>query len=930
MILQRLKKQPIFDLILAVFLVALSVFINQLLVSKKIEIQQWDNLFYDFESSLKTTAVDDHIVILAIDDISLSKLGKWPWSRALHAGIIDRLTEAKVEAVALDILFMEPDLMFPENDRLLATAIRKNGRVVLPVLTTVQNEGVIVTKPLSEIAEAAAQLVHVNMHFDKQGVVRDLDLSVKVINNSTIPAMALALHHLTVEQTSSLNYSEGGRMLINYQGPPGHFKQISYVDVLLDKNVLKQLQGKIVLIGMTASGVGNRIATPVSKKLHLMSGIELHANALSTLQSGRITHALNWSIYTVITIFLITIPVFLFRLLTPAYALVLVVIFSILTVVVSTIVLNQVFLWFSPLPTLLCLFVSYPLWSKKKVEQLNHSLFTVNAKATSTLEAIGDAVITTDDSDCIEFMNPAAENMFATSLVKVKKKPFSELFTRLDFKGFEELSLGVLTKLGKKTEIQAICNVKGEEIAVRVSSSPMYDEKKRPLGMVYAFNDLTEIINIHRKISFVATHDALTKLPNRILFQDRIQQSIVKANRESLQFAVLFIDLDGFKKINDAMGHHYGDELLQLVADSLSQWVRKSDTIARWGGDEFVVLLENLASLSDAADIARKIVDGLANSMLINQQEVFVTSSIGISLFPEDGEEANTLIVKADAAMYSVKKQGKNGFCFYSQKLKNQAKEKLILEVEIRKAIEHDEFEMYYQPQIDLMTKKLIGTEALIRWNHPIRGFISPDEFIPLAEEVGLIVDLGGWVITTVCLQLKSWQLKELDNFKVAINLSTQQFVDKDLVRFITSEINKYGLSSKVIQLEITESMMIQDIDQVINILDNLKTAGISIAIDDFGTGYSSLEYLKRLPIDKLKIDKSFIDSIHNNKDDANIVQAVIALGHNLGMEIIAEGVENNEQADFLQEKSCDYAQGYLYSKALPAQQMGLLIEKLK
>jgi len=924
---QTNNRQLAFEILLAVFLVVLSLFINQLLINKISLLQQWDNLFYDIELSVRTPVVEDSVVIVAIDDASLTKLGQWPWPRAIHARLIDQLTAANVAGIAMDILFMEPDRIHPENDQLLASAIRRNGRVIMPVLTSIQDQQFVITKPLPDIADAAAQLAHVNMQFDSQGIVRQLDLEMDLGNGEVLPALSLALSKLNGKYNPSF-ISGLENILINFSGPPGHFQHVSYVDVLLEKDIQQKLLGKTVFIGMTASGLGSRIATPVSNKLQLMSGIEFQANAFSTIQSGRIVQPMQWVGYLLISILLIAIPVFIFRCIRPSYALILLLVFSMLTILTSLLLLNNLLQWFSPLPILLCQILSYPLWSKQQLEQLEHSLFKAHEKSTATLKAIGEAVVTTDHENCITFMNPAAEIMFGRPLAVVKQQAFSRLFQVLDDTSFELIGIERLTTTTKNTEVQAIRNLQGEEIAVHITSSVMHDEKKRSIGIVYAFNDLTEIIRVHQKISFVATHDSLTKLPNRVLLQDRLQQAIIKAKRESLIFSLLFIDLDGFKKINDAMGHDCGDVLLQTVANRLRNWVRKSDTISRWGGDEFIILLENLALPSDAADVAGKIIASLSSVVLLNQQEVFVTPSIGISLYPDDGVHAAELIAKSDTAMYNVKKHGKNNYCFYSHKLENQAKEKLLLETELRKAIDAGEFEMYYQPQIDISSNQLIGAEALIRWNHPQKGLIAPDKFIPLAEEIGLMVSLGEWIIENVCLQLNTWKTQGFKPIKVAINLSAQQFTDKDLVSIISREIKKYDLAPELIQVEITESMMLQDIEQVIKILTDLKSAGISIAIDDFGTGYSSLEYLKRLPIDKLKIDKSFIDSVLHDPDDASIVQAVIALGHNMNMQIIAEGVENELQANFLQDKKCDFAQGYFYSKALPAQKMGLMFEK--
>ena len=917
-----LNKQGLFSMNLTIILVVLSILLNQRQI-----LQRWDNLFYDLESTSITRPANDKIVIVAIDDDSLHILGKWPWSRATHARLLTYLSKAGVAAIGMDLLFMEPDLRYPEDDQLLTAAIEKNGHVVLPALTSLQNNRFIITKPITKISEKA-QLAHVNLQFDSQGIVRKQDLQLVLDNGQLLPSMALALSRLIPEYIESPELIRQKEIFINFAHPKGQFTQVSYADILLDAKVRKKLANKIVLVGITAAGLSSRFATPASKNQQLMSGIELQANALSTILSRQIVQPVNWLGYLLLSLLLLVIPINLFRVSKPSAALFIVLGFSALTISISFFLLGIFMLWFAPLPTLLCLILSYPLWSWYRLEQTNHSLFLAHEQANATLKAIGEALISTDENDCIEFMNPAAEKMLACTLTEVIQQPFSEYCQIVEQNDSIFSPAYALAKNNLNAESKIIRNNKKEEFAVRISSSPVYSENNTPSGVVYALSDLSEIININNKILFVATHDELTGLPNRVLLQDRLEQAIISAKRANSTFAILFIDLDGFKKINDAMGHASGDLLLQEVAIRIRSWVRLSDTIARWGGDEFIVLLDSLTQINDATDVTAKIQYSLNQPFLLHDQEVFITPSIGITLFPQDGQQTETLLAKADAAMYNIKQNGGNSFCFYSKDLENRAKEKLVLETELHQAIESGEFEMHYQPQVELKSGKLIGAEALIRWIHPKNGLLSPQQFIPLAEETGLIVAIGEWVVTTVCKQIESWQEQDYGLIKVAINLSSQQFLQKNLVSFITSEMLKYNVSSDLLQIEITESVIIQDINEGIKILDNLKSHGISIAIDDFGTGYSSLEYLNRLPIDKLKIDKSFIDNVLDSNGDASIVQAVISLGHNMNMKIIAEGIETEDQEAFLQQHLCDYGQGYLYSKPISAEKMGQLFEE--
>lgn len=927
MISNIVKNKLSFDFILALVLVALSLLLNQLLFDKVEILQRWNSLFYDLEYRSNERAANDDIVIVAIDDISLQSLGRWPWPRITHAALIDKLTEAGVAAIGLDILFMEPDLANPDHDLQLGAAIHRNGHVVLPVLTAFQDQSYLIARPLVEISEYA-QLAHVNLHFDQQGVVRKLDLQLDLDEAQPLPAMSLALSR-QLERPGELSEQDlKTPVLISYSRYPHQFQQISYVDVLLNPDIQQTLQGKVILIGLTAGGVNNHFATPVSTNQQLMSGIVFQANALATIQSGQIIHPLSQSLYTLVTLVLIVIPVLLFRFYRPSVALLLAFVFSALTCIFSFFMLNMQQLWFTPVPTLLCLILSYPLWSWRRIENLNHFLFAEHEKASATLNAIGEAVITTDNKGHIEFMNPVAEKMLACTLADARTQYFTETCRIVEQ---EEAILWNRDDLATKKKHSKICiirNQQNEEYTVRISTRPIRTKNGLQTGFVFALNDLTEITNINKKIAFVATHDDLTGLPNRVLLQDRLEQALNNSKQEGEKFAVLFIDLDGFKKINDAMGHSCGDLILQQVAMRLQKWVRQSDSISRWGGDEFIILMVNIASPNVAAEIAQKILQSLGQSFIVKQQEVFVTPSIGISLFPEDGENSEIILAKADKAMYNVKKNGCNNFCFYSLNQENQAREKLLMETELHQALKFNQFEVYYQPQIDLLSYRLIGFEALIRWQHPEKGLIMPGVFIPLAEELGLIASIGEWVITAVCQQLQISSNQNLPFVKIAINLSAQQFSQNNLVKTITREIKKYGVAKGALQVEITESMMIQDMERVNQILNELKAAGISIAIDDFGTGYSSLEYLKRFPIDELKIDKSFVDNILHNSDDANIVRAVTELGHNMKMRIIAEGIETKEQALFLQQHHCDYGQGYFFSKPVHASEVEQTIEK--
>jgi diguanylate cyclase (GGDEF)-like protein/PAS domain S-box-containing protein len=438
--------------------------------------------------------------------------------------------------------------------------------------------------------------------------------------------------------------------------------------------------------------------------------------------------------------------------------------------------------------------------------------------------------------------------------------------------------------------------------------------------------DITDRKDAEQRISYMASHDALTSLPNRTLLQDRVQQTLVHNQRRNLQAAVLFIDLDKFKIINDSLGHDVGDELLKEAAARQVAEVRSEDTVARQGGDEFIILLSTISNPQDAAIIAQKLIDSLCKPFFIKGKELLISASIGIAIFPDDGSNIDSLLKNSDIAMYHAKESGRSNFQFFSAKMNQQAAEKQALSVDLRHATERNELFLVYQPVIDMLSGAICGMEVLLRWQHPLHGLISPVKFIPLAEETGLILPIGEWVIRTACKQMAEWKQAGQSVPRLAINLSPQQFRQKFLANTIAEILKETNTDTSQIGIEITESMLVHNIDEVVETLLNLSNMGLEISIDDFGTGYSSLSYLKRFPINKLKIDKSFIDDIATHPDDAAIVKAIIAMAHGLSMKVVTEGVETAEQLEFLREQGCEQYQGYIFSKPLlPAVALQLL-----
>ena len=460
--------------------------------------------------------------------------------------------------------------------------------------------------------------------------------------------------------------------------------------------------------------------------------------------------------------------------------------------------------------------------------------------------------------------------------------------------------------------------------------APVLGEDGRPTGYEGTVEDITERRLYQVRIEHQANYDTLTGLANRSLLQDRLQQALLTATSFGTRLAVAFVDLDRFKFINDSLGHHVGDELLKAVAARVKSCVRECDTVARLGGDEFVLLINGHSGPDSVRQIMERMLAAVAQPWVIEQGEYHVSCSIGVALHPEDGEDALTLLKHADSAMYRAKDNGRDNFQFFTRELNTLMTERLEMEGHLRRALERQQFVFAYQPRVDLDGGRIIAAEALLRWRIPNRGTIMPQRFIALAEDTGLIVPIGKWVLQTACAQNKAWQDEGLPPIVVSVNVSARQFRQESIVQTVAEVLRDTGLEARYLELELTESMVMHDAPQLVAMLDELKELGVQIAVDDFGTGYSSLSYLKRFPVDRLKIDRSFVEHIASDADDATIVRTIIALGHNLGLKVVAEGVESDEQLRFLRSNLCDEAQGFLMGRPVSARHLRRIFTRLR
>jgi diguanylate cyclase (GGDEF)-like protein/PAS domain S-box-containing protein len=557
--------------------------------------------------------------------------------------------------------------------------------------------------------------------------------------------------------------------------------------------------------------------------------------------------------------------------------------------------------------------------ARKSTEE---ALFVEQERARVTLDSIGDAVLTTDTAGNIGYLNAVAEKMTGWSREEAAGRPLTEVFHIVDHVTRQPARNPAKMALAENKTVSMAAGVvlirrDGSEVGVEDSAAPIHDRDGKVSGAVLVFHDVTVSRGMTEKMAHLAQHDALTDLPNRVLLNERIAQAIALARRHGRKAAVLFLDVDRFKHVNDSLGHAMGDKLLLSVATRLLACVRVSDTVSRQGGDEFLVLLPDIERSQDAARFAAKMLAAQAMPHPIDGKELHVTMSIGIGLYPDDGQDADTVIKSADIAMYHAKENGRNNYQFFAQDMNTRVVERLSIESGLRGALERGEFTLLYQPKMNLESGALIGTEALIRWQHPVRGTILPEQFISIAEDCGLIVPIGSWVLREACRQAKTWEDEGLKAVPVAVNISAVQFRHEDFLEEVRGILTETGLDPHCLELELTESVLMQDAGATGRTLRALKTMGVQLAVDDFGTGYSSLSYLTQFPIDILKIDQSFVRKMLRNANDASIISAVIGMGRTLNQRVIAEGVETEEQLRFLQARQCSEGQGYYFSHPL-------------
>ena len=905
---------------------------------------RWDRAVYDaLLPAVSRDAQPVEPVIVAIDERSLSRLGRWPWPRETHAALLDRLTAAGARAVGLDLLFAEPA---PDGagDRRLARAVADSGRVVLPVLAESDRLGgpMRETLPLPALASAAAALGHVDLEVDPDGIVRSTFARAGV-GAPRWAAFAVALARIANgspapgpqarrEPSAPYSWVRESPILIPFLGAPGTFPRVSYSDVLDGRVPEALLRDRVVLVGVTAAGLGDAVPTPVSGRALPMSGVEVIANAYRAVVDGSGLRASGTGFAALLAaaMALAALAPLALRRRADWVAWVVAVPLSLAAApLLSAVALAFAGWWWPPLGAVAGAVAGLALWAWRQAEDVRGELAESRRHALATLRSIGDGVVTTDGDGHVTYVNPVAEALTGCPARAAADMPVSGLLPLVDARSGQPADARVSAAMREPGPVTLHGSLElpvsgADPRGVDLTISRVQDRTGRAAGWVFAVRDVTEARALERQVAWQASHDALTGLPNRTLLKDRLNTGLARARRHEQRLAVIFIDLDRFKSVNDSFGHDFGDRLLIAMASRVREAARAQDTVARIGGDEFVVIVEEINEPLDVAATAQRLRKAVSRPVRIDEQDLFLSASLGASVFPRDATSVDDLLRNADAAMYRAKESGRNAVRFYSEDMNRIVRRRSALERSLRRALEHggEGLALHFQPIVRLTDGRVTGVEALLRWQCPEHGRVDPEEFISVAEESGLILPLGEWVLFTACRQASEWQRDGIAPLRLCVNLSPRQIAHHDVPAMVRAALDASGLDPDLLELEITESVMLHDVERNVDALNALKALGVHLAVDDFGTGYSSLSFLKRFPVDRVKIDKSFVQDLGSNRESTAIVKAVLAMAQSLGLGVVAEGLETRSQVQFMCDRACEEGQGFFLSPPAPSAEL--------
>lgn len=894
-----------------------------------------NRFFYDQILIHTPAAIPDDIIIIAIDQHSLDRLGRWPWRRARHAELLARIAPSTARAVALNILFAEPDNDHPGDDRLLAEAIGANGRTFLPLLVENASSGARLkeTLPLPLLKEAAAGLGHVDAEFDSDGVVRSVFLKAG-LGRPVWPALALAMlqfHEASNSSTAlpgernaqteeSGNWVRDYRVLIPFSGPPGHITQRSFADVLAGEVPASTFDNKFVFIGATATGTGDTIATPVSVQGRPMSGVEFNAQLLNGLLRQSLIEQLSGNAELALNLSFALSGALLFAMLGSRQLVPALVLSGLSIVLLCYLLLTRFQTWYPPSGALFTLFLAFGLFTWQQFRSLLRSLFDERSGNRLLLTSIGDAVIRTDNQGRVLELNAPARQICGFSKEEITGRRLDEIISLRERDGGKNFSLNSLLsgQFFHSTEPLLLTSLKGKKVPVQIAATPAPSENPERSGVIVVITDISIEEKLFETIAHRENHDTLTRLPNRPHILLKLEQAVRRAERNGQHLIVLDIDIDRFKEINETLGDAVGDKVLKTLAKRLSAMDGYGKTVGRMGGDEFVVIMEGDSNAIPR--ISNAIKQSIAEKIESSGRELRLTAAIGVSVFPDWGDNAEVLLRQANSALYQAKLRGSNQLELFSENMQGELDRRQHIQLALDGALDQNRIETYYLPLVRASDLAVIGVETLLRLHDHAGNYLSAEAFVPLAEESGALAEMGYRQFSEACYQQRLWEKSGMPPLRLSFNLSSCQIRDPQLTGTLENIVRSTGINPALVEFEITEQLLMSHDKVVIPVLQRLRAFGAGISIDDFGTSTSSMGYLMNFPFQRLKIDRLFVQEIGIKPGSSAITSAIISMAKSLNMKVTAEGIENIAQYEMLRQQGCHDLQGFYFGEPLSAE----------
>lgn len=903
--------------------------------------KQWlsslDWMVYDGFIRKLDTPVLDRIVVVAVDSKSLATLGRWPFPRSHHADLLRKITAGKPAVVALDINFAEPDLQHPEDDRRLVQAVQESGRVVLPVVPEQYSSGALPSEslPFPELHQVAAALGHVHIELEADGIARSAFLMAG-LDRPRWPAFSLAMAQVAGDwpagavfpksgktpvytNTSSSVWRNHRRVLVPFSTPDHALAEVSYVDVVNGDVPVSHFHNKYVLVGATATGLGDNIPTPVTAIGQPVAGVEFNAYVLNALLQNRLLVPVSLDLQYLFNALLVVLMVLLYR---PrgwrwVYGIALL---PVVVLAADYLLLAQFGYWYPPAVMLFSIVLFFLAINGHQLRRLLQVLFEERQLSQTALQAIGEAVLHLDAKGRICKLNPMAEKLSGLNMAEAKGRHVDDVLHLVFVSNGRRFSLQKYLQQEQPLShhVMALKNMRDEKYQVQIALSTVPSAEGKGQTTVMVLTDVSKEHALASAVTHRETHNVLTDLPNQDLIVKHLKSALARSVLTNKKVAIAYLDIDNFSKINEVRGIDIGNQLLQAVAYRLHEFLGQHVEIGHIGGDEFLLIVEEQKIDRPIEDMVASVFSLFARPIRIDEREMRVSVTLGVSIYPDHGDTPELLVGRASIAMHRGKDEGGGQVAYYATGMQDRANRVLEIEGQLHQALESGRIEVFYQPLIETSSLRIVGMEALARLQDANNNDISPDEFIGVAERIGLIAEMGYQQLYKACIQMEQWR-KLGHSLRLSYNFSPRQLGSSNLIEKIERILKLTGFDPKSLDFEVTENLLLSNDQLVETVLKQIQAMGIGVTIDDFGTGYSAMSYLTRFRFNRLKIDKTFVSNLNSRSGSRAVTSAIITMAHDLNMEVVAEGVETAGQFALLRSQGCDEMQGYYLGRPMPA-----------